>query len=212
LLRSTNSSPEGIINRAIDVLHDGDYRLVNEFGVTAWIKDGAMERSITDPVVHKIGPTPLRILGDAAIRVTLRGPLGVPLLVVLVPIPVGLEAPLLPLNAADPDDANGLIAESNAAISHRTAGRIGPILEPYERALLPLRAPPFASEITFTVAGESLAMADSVSQTSHPDTCIWPSATVYRYDFRRNVYQRTHTHRQGASPFACFISHGTPWP
>jgi hypothetical protein len=190
-----------------------DYRLINEFGIRALISDCELRASYVTRNRNVIGPTTIEFFSPIEFKIT-QIIVGLTTTIIATQ-PAGFLVPRTRLlrGTADEADQNGRIERTENAITHRTAGRINSLLEPFERALLEKRAPPFASEITFSVQGASLVQADSASQLAHSGSsdCIWPTATVYQWDEESRVYREEHRHEQGDSPFVCFIEFGTPW-
>lgn len=213
LKRSTNPQPDNAMNRTAfeRFRSDLNYRLINEYGVRALIVECKLKMAHATRRSSLIGPTPLEFETPVMYKFTqitaagstsFIGPLGV------VPRTRFLRG------TADASDRDDDITRTPTSISHRTAGRISPLLEPFERALLEKRAPPFASELTFSVQGTALVQSDWVSQVVHSGSpnCTWPTATVYRWDDESGKYVRDHRHVQEQSPYVCFIDFGTQWP
>jgi hypothetical protein len=211
LKRSANPvPPSNISTSALQTIISGkQWRLLNEFVICPDVQGGVYEKNVH--IIRKnslIGPTPF--INYSLVYVSVSIPfIGVR----SIPIPPGTLSALYDHNIADPADENDKLTGGGAGdtfFTHRTAGRVGPGLEPYERAFLPLRAPPFSSEITFTVLPD-----DSIVMSDKPGwdlSCIFPTTYVYALNTLTNTYDLSVTRPQGASPFVCFDSHGTPWP
>jgi hypothetical protein len=114
-------------------------------------------------------------------------------------------------NKADPGDNNDAIWQNaDGSITHRTAGRAGPFLEPAERYVdQNMYPPPFFSELTLQPANHTFSYAGSFSSANNQ---IWPTADGYHYDPQQQLYVHDQTLAQDASPFVNFLQHTIPWP
>jgi hypothetical protein len=215
LKRSTNAVPPPNIPFAglSDIVKLGDWRLINEFVICPEVAAGQFSADV--PIYRKkslIGPTPLTNLASVTFKVRIGGTV---FTVTLEPNALSLK---LSLNTADAADENDKLVGGKAgdtSFMHRTAGRIGPSLEPYERALIPKRAPPFFCEITFVVNPDDSIRMENKPSWDPDEPCIWPSAYVYQLNRANQNYQLQNPGgiwHQGETPFVCFVGHGTDWP
>ncbi|MFO0829176.1 MAG: hypothetical protein U0572_13635 [Phycisphaerales bacterium] len=213
LKRSKNNVPPTLIpENAIDqFIEDGDWRLINELHCRSEVSEQSAFAAAVELLAsrHLIGPTPLQFLGPDPITTTFTVS-GVPITFQLT-----LGKIVIGGNIADPADNNGLIVGGQigeAVISQRTAGRIGPALEPAEKALIPKRAAPFASRLTFTAASPTVEFTAQFDGSQIDETIRWPRADGYRWNSELNAFQLQLELLPIATPFAWIEQFGSPWP
>ena len=207
LKRSVNPTPAAPVteeNLFGEFGSGGEWRLINGLSVCASISNGTFETTPQGNKINNIGPTKYRIshveftVNSGAINGAINN-----------------SVFTLWVNTADPADGNDQMLWGATIVLHRTAGRIGPPLEPYERALIPKRAGPFFSGLGIGINGDTLDMFGEGSQNSQ---LRWPTARIYKWvqvpgsNPPAFHYTQIDEQLQAANPFEWINQFGTPWP
>ena len=186
-----------------------DFRLWNDYGARAAI-DASLQFAEPTEVIFEhqnVGPTAITVSGTITLQIDGGGQ---------QPPPIVIQAFTFhcDLNTEEPGQ-HGLQtggAAGDTSVKKRAAGRIGPLLEPFEQALIPKRAAPFTSEVTIsTAAGGKLVPTGEGSQIGTP--IVWPTFHVYEFNPDVNRFERddNQSTAQAPHPFDWIDQFGTPW-
>lgn len=201
---TSNMTEEELVD---DLISSGEWRLINRFGMCAHINEnGVIDGFVLDNIAHLIGPTPFRNLNPITFTINNgTGPFTF--------LPESLNI-MMPWNTADPEDHNGQTSIHPDGAFHRTAGRIGEMLEPYEQALIPKRAAPFFSLLVIAVQGNNLV---TLGMGGENENIRWPTARIYEWKEKQDdpgvfIYVQIEEQKQASTPFDWIDQFGSPWP